>query len=187
MDANIAAKAEPKRRNTARTKARILSAANACFAQAGYSGTGLRDIARRADVASSLLLRHFGSKAALFEEALVSTIEQHSVFTVEKVGFGEEMARLMIEQRDISITTMLVMALADPKARLVARRVAASHMIGPLADWLGPPDAEARAANLFALMTGFVIQAEGMAPDAVSPLSVAWLARTLQEIVDDRA
>ncbi|MCC6217595.1 MAG: TetR/AcrR family transcriptional regulator [Polyangiaceae bacterium] len=47
---------------------RILSAAEACFRSAGYSGVSLREIAEAAGVSKSLVLYHFDSKDHVFAE-----------------------------------------------------------------------------------------------------------------------
>lgn len=49
----------------------LLDAARALFARQDYRSTTTREIAQAAGVAEHLLFRHFGSKAALFREALV--------------------------------------------------------------------------------------------------------------------
>lgn len=174
----------PRRRDAEQTKARILRAACTCFAEAGYARTGLRDIAARAGVASSLLVRHFGTKLALFEEAMVAVIAENSVFTYDKANFGAEMARLTVEQANLTITAMLVQAMVDPQSREAAQRVATRHMIAPLAEWLGPPEAMDRATRLFTLMTAFTIGARAINGGEVSPASRAWFAASLQAIVD---
>lgn len=49
----------------------LLDAARALFARQDYRSTTTREIAQAAGVTEHLLFRHFGSKAALFREALV--------------------------------------------------------------------------------------------------------------------
>jgi AcrR family transcriptional regulator len=49
----------------------LLNAALEVFASRGYAGSTTREIARRAGVSEGLLFRHFGTKVALFEEAVV--------------------------------------------------------------------------------------------------------------------
>ncbi|OBH31192.1 TetR family transcriptional regulator [Mycobacterium sp. E342] len=49
----------------------LLDAARALFARQDYRGTTTREIAQAAGVTEHLLFRNFGSKAALFREALV--------------------------------------------------------------------------------------------------------------------
>lgn len=177
-------KPEPKRRNLEQTKARILDAAADIFTRSGYAKTGLREIGERADVAPSLVSRYFGTKAALFEQALIHVLRTNSVFTWRKQGFGEAMAALIPERSNTNITVMLVTALADPEAKEIARRVSREHMIQPLVDWLGPPHALERAMDMFALLTGFAVQMDGLYPAPIPDHSLRWLARTLQAIAD---
>jgi AcrR family transcriptional regulator len=177
-------KAEPKRRNLAETKARILDSAASTFTTLGYAQAGLREIADGATFAPSLVSKHFGAKAALFEQALLHVIATNSVFTWDKVDFGRKMARLIAERSTTNITVMLVLAIADPESNEIATRVSRTHMIAPLREWLGPPHAEARAMDLFALMTGFVIQMHGLNRGEIPEHSLGWVADTLQGIVD---
>src|SRR6478752_10507442 len=48
-----------------------LEAARTLFAQQDYRNTTTKEIAEAAGIAEHLLFRHFGSKAALFREAVV--------------------------------------------------------------------------------------------------------------------
>lgn len=176
---------QPKRRNSEQTKTQILRAAAATFSADGYARTGLREIGERAGVAPSLVSRYFGTKAALFEAALLHVLAENSVFTWEKAGFGAAMADLIRDRSSTAITVMLVLALADPETEEIAQRVSREHMIEPLAEWLGPPHALERAMNLFALGTGFTIQMEGLYPGEVPDHSLRWLAVSLQAIVDE--
>jgi AcrR family transcriptional regulator len=178
-------KSEPRRRDPDKTKRRILASAADVFTRSGYAKAGLREIGSRAGVAPSLVSRYFGSKAALFEKALIHVLRTNSVFTWEKEGFGEAMARLIPERSNTDITIMLVLALSDPEAREVALRVSRKHMIQPLEDWLGPPHARERAMDLFSVLTGFAIQMHGLNPGPIPEHSLEWLAQTLQAIVDE--
>ncbi len=52
------------------TKTRLLEAATALFAEKGYRGASVREITTRAEANLGAVTYHFGSKAALYEEAL---------------------------------------------------------------------------------------------------------------------
>jgi AcrR family transcriptional regulator len=54
----------------ARTAQRILEAAREEFATRGFAGATIRSIADRAGVHASLVMQHYGSKAALFTSAV---------------------------------------------------------------------------------------------------------------------
>lgn len=50
----------------------MLESARELFSEQGYAGTSTRQIAEAADVAEPLLFRHFGTKARLFDAAMLS-------------------------------------------------------------------------------------------------------------------
>ena len=60
----------PRRRNAAATREAILASARLAFAQSGYDGAGVREIAAGAGVTAILVNRYFGSKENLFAEVI---------------------------------------------------------------------------------------------------------------------
>jgi len=178
------AKREPRRRDPAKTQARILDAAFALFSSQGYAKTGMREVAEKAEVATSLVVRYFGTKAALFEQALVRALYAQGFFVRDKDAFGEEMARLVIKDEEARIPAMMVLAIADPESRDIARKVTEQVVLKSLADWLGPPDAQTRALHMLTLMNGFTIQTRHLRSGDILPETVRWFAQSLQAIVD---
>lgn len=179
----------PKRRNATQTKARILAAAQKAFAQQGYAQAGIRDIATMADVSSPMLLRYFGSKAGLFEAALIDAIDQGDLYTTSKEGFGKRLAALF-SNRDLDITPPAIIALSTghPDAQAITTRVTQEYALEPLAKWLGAPDGYVRALEIFMLSTSFVLYSRQL---PLSPASIRgkqqlqqWLATSIQQIVD---
>src|SRR5262245_15809828 len=53
-----------------RTKRAVIASATRHFADKGYAGTKLPDLAREAGISAPSLLYHFGSKENLFDEVL---------------------------------------------------------------------------------------------------------------------
>ncbi|TVS85131.1 TetR/AcrR family transcriptional regulator [Mycobacterium helveticum] len=72
----------------------LLDAARNLFARQDYRGTTTREIAQAAGVTEHLLFRHFGSKAALFREALVLP------FTAFVDEFGRTWQSIVPEETD---------------------------------------------------------------------------------------
>jgi len=68
--------ARPRNADGQRTRQAVLDAALALFAQKGYFGTSLRDVAAAVGVRESALYNYFPSKDALFEALLLE--EQHT-------------------------------------------------------------------------------------------------------------
>src|SRR5260370_7596405 len=87
---------KPKRRNAPKTKAKILVAAQQAFSAHGYSQAGIRDVAAIAGISSPMLLHYFGSKAGLFEAALIDTVHVETLFHQKRNRFGEHLASLFL-------------------------------------------------------------------------------------------
>lgn len=61
---------ERRQLDPVKTRSDILEAARLLFAERGFSGTSIADIARRADVPKSLVQYHFGSKGDLWQASV---------------------------------------------------------------------------------------------------------------------
>lgn len=70
-------KSPAKRRSADEVVERLRGAASKEFATNGFSRAKTAAIAQSAGVSETLLFRHFGSKAGLFNEAIFNSIEQH--------------------------------------------------------------------------------------------------------------
>jgi TetR/AcrR family transcriptional regulator, regulator of cefoperazone and chloramphenicol sensitivity len=101
------------------TKARVIAAASALFAERGFHGTTVRDIAQRARVNLAAGHYHFGSKATLYLEVL-------------RAQFGDVMAEL--EQRGARLTG----GRARP-GRAALRELLRTRIAAMLELLLGPP------------------------------------------------
>ena len=74
--AKAATTAGATRRTPDEVRRLLLEAARALFAEQGYAGTSTREIAVKAGVSETLLFRHFGAKAKLFERAVLDPINE---------------------------------------------------------------------------------------------------------------
>ncbi|HEV8627763.1 MAG TPA: helix-turn-helix domain-containing protein [Acidimicrobiia bacterium] len=66
----------PARRTPEEVRGLLLESARELFATKGYAGTSTREIALRAAVSETLLFRHFGNKAKLFDRAVLDPINE---------------------------------------------------------------------------------------------------------------
>lgn len=113
------------RRTPEEVRELLLGAARALFAARGFAGASTRDIALKAGVSEALLFRHFGTKAKLFERAILDPLNEfvhayveewrnipaadHDAESVTR-GFIDGFYRLLSEHRE------LVMALVTAQA-----------------------------------------------------------------------
>ncbi|WP_409669699.1 TetR/AcrR family transcriptional regulator [Blastomonas sp.] len=144
-------------RNADETRARILDAAQAVFSESGYSQAGMREIAARAQVATSLLTKYYQTKAKLFEQALIAALIPPHVFQADRSRFGEAIIDSIVNPGvRMAAPTMLALSLGDAEAREIAARVTREHILEPMAAWLPEPNM-ARATSVLMMTTGFAI------------------------------
>jgi AcrR family transcriptional regulator len=163
------------------------------FSESGYSQTGIREIAELAGTSSTMLLRYFGSKAALFEAALTEAMPVASVLSHPRERFGASLAEALLDPRNaIRPPLMIALASGDPEAAAIAARVMETQSIAPLAEWLGGQDGgqngRARALQIAMLATGLVSYLRQLPLPALATGQqdgiATWFAATVQAIVD---
>ena len=166
------------------TKADIVDAAFHVFAESGYGGTSVREIARRAGINHATLLHHFPKKSLLLQSVLEHRDElQH----IEPTTLDETLALLLgIAVRNEAtpgltrLFTLLAAESADPdhparayfRERLARLRHQIAHHI-ELAQATGQVsaaiDPQATAIDIVALWEGLQLQA----PLSADPVSVS--------------
>jgi AcrR family transcriptional regulator len=117
-----------KRLGMGQAKPLLLDAAREVFALRGFRGARTKEIADKAGVSEALLYRHFGSKAGLFEEAILEPVNSFVGEFVERwrtewdqsrpfhetVGaFMEGMYDLMREHRSAVLALLAAEAFED--------------------------------------------------------------------------
>ncbi len=79
-------------RDHTRTRQRILDAALAEFADKGYAGARVREIAQRAGVNTQLISYYFGGKEGLYNELMATWHRQEALMAHEDASFADGIA-----------------------------------------------------------------------------------------------
>jgi AcrR family transcriptional regulator len=153
----------PRKRNAEATRAAILEAAKAHFAQLGYDVAVLRDIARDAGVDVALVKRYFGGKEALFLEALRTSFGPDSVRDWDRADFAHEIATALADSphADEARThrfQFLLRAATSPTTAPLLNVMVQDRFLGPIREWLGSADADARARVFAGAYIGFLVE-----------------------------
>lgn len=169
---------EPKHRDKAATRTALLEAARRRFAEHGYDGTGVRDIATDAGVDAKLIFRYFGSKQALFAEAVRVGVPK---------GLGRDPGRGPVALADALLGEvvfadrtapgaehpLLVMlrSAGRPEVRAQLREQVCEEYLADFAGRLKAEDAELRAELLGALLVGIGLMRSVVGTPALSETS----------------
>ena len=170
-------RAPPRRRDAAATRAAILEAAQAQFARLGYDRAALRDIAAEAGADVALIKRYFGGKEALFTEALKASIRAEPLKAWSRATFAHEVATMMAGLPDAKAGggphghgeashdetrahsfQFLLRAATSPTTAPLLNVIVQDRFMGPIREWIGGADADARARVLAASYIGFLVE-----------------------------
>ncbi|HEV2364682.1 MAG TPA: TetR family transcriptional regulator [Caulobacteraceae bacterium] len=158
----VGERAPVRRRDAEATRAAILAAAKRQFANFGYDGAALREIAAEAGVDVALIGRYFGGKEGLFTEALKASFEDRFPFR-DRAAFPGEIAEMMAgdaqarPERTHAFQFLLRAATSPTTAPLLSLALQ-ERFLGPIRDWLGGEDAGARSRVLAGAFIGFLVE-----------------------------
>jgi AcrR family transcriptional regulator len=165
-----------KRADTAR---RILEAAREQFASGGYEGTTIRSIAAAAGVDASLVMQHYGSKAALFTSAVQLPADDGRIASEHLLDvLGVRLGELPPETRALVRSMLTVPEATDSMRDYLDERV------DNLARSLDGDDARLRALLTVSGILGLTITQhflqlrafEGASHDALLRAARGWVA-----------
>jgi AcrR family transcriptional regulator len=156
-------RANPRKRDAEATRAAILDAAKAQFALLGYDRAVLRDIAREAGIDVALVKRYFGGKEALFVEALKASFAPDGIGDWDRATFAHDLAVTLADSPHVNEARthrfqFLLRAATSPTTAPLLNVLVQDRFMGPIRDWLGGPDADARARVLAASYIGFLVE-----------------------------
>jgi AcrR family transcriptional regulator len=137
------------------TRAAILDAARAAFAERGYDGVSIRAVARDAGVDPALVHRFYGSKEELFVAAMALPFSPsqlvESLLTGGVEELGERLVRTVLGLIDAPDTFAPILALirgavSNERAAALLREFIAREVLGRLAVAASPDRPELRAS-----------------------------------------
>jgi AcrR family transcriptional regulator len=163
---------ESRAARRAATAQRILDAARAEFGERGLEAATIRRIARRANVDPSLVMQHYGSKAALF--AIAIELDDPSPGEVEAHlhdVLDVRLAALPPETKALVRSMLTAPEAAESMSAFLNERVA------NLSRAMGGEDADLRAALIVSSILGLTIARHFLKLDAFASASDADITR----------
>ena len=180
------------------TRAAILASARHAFAEKGYDGAGVREIAQGAGVTAMLVNRYFGSKEQLFGEVLTESMRSTSVLLpklLQSSTTGEDIAAALIDITRAGAAPLegfqiMLHSASSKRAAEIGRQHIESNHHQALMQALPGEMAPQRAALLLSLIAGFQMmrQAIGLSAlaDADPSILVRLLAPLFQQLIDGK-
>jgi AcrR family transcriptional regulator len=180
---------KPGRPRSSATPDAIRRAAQALFAERGFSHTSVRDIAGLAGCDPAVVIRHFGSKEKLFLEVITVDTQFRGLVEGPLVTLGRKILERLVEVDGsvLQLYATLLGALDRPDVRHYLDRATAQHVTEPLAARLPGPDANLRAQLVAAQIGGLLMSAclvDGAAPQLLNAAALDYYADTLQMLID---
>jgi AcrR family transcriptional regulator len=145
-----------------------------------------------AGVNVALVIRYFGSKEELFEEAVTRAFDLSELLAVNRKQLGVLLAHYMLQKREKEGSLEPLLALlrssSSEQGSKLMRRLLDEQFIRPLAKWLGGKQAELRASLIASTMLGLaltrdVLKSERLEQSEIEPI-IKLVAPVLQGYVD---
>ena len=167
---------ENHRRNAAATKAAILASGRRAFAQAGYDGAGLRDIAAAAGVTAMMVKRYFGSKEELFAAVVSDTMKDPVILSAANrsaADFAAALAKSLVSVTSPGATPLdgflvLLHSASSPRAAEIGREWIGRGHQATLEQLIGGEHAVERAGIFLALVAGLQVIRQMIAVEALA-------------------
>jgi AcrR family transcriptional regulator len=155
--------AKPRRRDAGATRADILEAAKRQFAKLGYDRACLREFAGEVGVDVALIKRYFGGKEALFLEALKASFHPDRLQSWDRRTLARDVAVMMADsahadEENTQSFQFLLRTATSPTTAPLLNVAVQERFLGPIREWLGGEDAQARARVLAAIYIGFLVE-----------------------------
>jgi len=179
VSAPAASRARGRRPGAPDTRAEVLGAARASFAEKGFRGTTIRAVAAAAGVDPALVHHYFGSKDDLFVAALEIPVDPREVLAPVVAagpdGAGERLLRAFLGVWDDpevqpGLLAMVRSLVADDTGGLV-REAFIPVVVGPVLAELVPDRPEVRVPLVASQVAGLILARYLLAVPAMAQMS----------------
>jgi AcrR family transcriptional regulator len=145
-----------------RTRADILDAARALFAQLGYERTTVREIAAQAGADPALVIRYFGSKEGLFARAAEFDLQLPDLTKTPPSQLGDTLIRHFLDlwegpSSKGSLAVLLRAAATNEDAAAKAREIFAGQVMPMLGSVTDRREASTRAGLVSSHLLGIAL------------------------------
>lgn len=171
----------------------MLQAARRAFAQHGYDGVNLRDIAAQANCNVALVSRYFGGKEKLFQEAVSEGFNLGNISGTERQDFGRNLAHYILSKRQrgaLEPLQALLRSTSNASASALMQDILETQFVAPLAEWIGGENAKLRAATIAAIIIGIATARDILESPSLTSPTIAditdTLAPLLQSLIEPR-
>lgn len=175
-----------------RTRRRILETARAVFAEVGYERATIRGIAAAAEVDKSSIIKYFGTKEALFREAVHWEIPVAELTSDHAAETAENYARGMLTAWAADVNSPMAVLLRASMTSATAAEILRKHVTAQVVDTVAAtvdaPDARLRTALAGAMLMGiasqrFILHMPDLADADIEDI-LRLIAPLLQELID---
>src|SRR3954453_15810094 len=127
------AKTAVKSTKSDRTRAQILAAAQALFAEHGYDNTTIRDVAARASIDPAMVMRYFHNKDELFARAAAIDLRLPVLKATSRDKTGETLIRHFLDVWEGSGQGMAIMLRSATSNEFAAEKMREvfARQVGP--------------------------------------------------------
>jgi len=186
-----AVSAPARTRNAAATREAILASARRTFAEHGYDGAGVREIAKGAGVTAMLINRYFGSKEQLFAEVTAAAMAEPVILSrrnLDAADLARAMAKGLVALTNPGAPVLegfqiMFRSSSSPSAARIGREQIEQHHLTTLTQALSGPLREERAALALSLVAGVQIMRQMMELSPLTQADPAALADLLTPMV----
>jgi AcrR family transcriptional regulator len=174
------------------TRDLILAAARAAFAERGFDGASMRDMAGAAGVDQALIHHYFGSKQQLFVAAMELPFDpdavRQMVFAGPRDQLGERIVRFFLSLWEEPVRRQVLLglvrsALTDPGAAEMVRRFVIEGAVLPLVEESGVTDSAMRATLVGSNLMGLGFARYILCVEPLASAPVETLVRAIGPVI----